>query len=212
MTKEPQLNDYALNEEAPLSATRILYVDQKSSISTTTTIIDLTGQDDLVIDSSGEMSKAIFDKAKTAANGAKPILELRRESWYKRVFTTKDAEDQLVAEVSGPLLAMGHWKLSFPQDSTHSSHAIELRPAGMGKRADVFVQDSILYFWDVVDPGSLFKLYKVMDGKRIEAAAFVSKSSHGPKGLLMIDDKLVDVVVACVTFVAVLNRNESFRK
>ncbi|KAH7029154.1 uncharacterized protein B0I36DRAFT_363733 [Microdochium trichocladiopsis] len=137
---------------------------------------------------------------------------------------------QPVVELSGPLMELGHWTLKFPSnDSSHSGHNIEYRPVGMSSRDDYFVKDSILYFWAVNDLTpteavsrgsqsdrgprcSCSRLYKVVDGKRLEVARFWTKKHRDREGLFLVDDEQVDIVVAGATCVIVATRVDSFRK
>jgi hypothetical protein len=100
----------------------------------------------------------------------------------------------------------------FPTESPHSSHPIELRPAGMWRREDVFVKDSIPYIWDVLNASALCKPYKVIDNKKVEVARYTAKHSRDSTDVPVVDDKQVDVVVAVMTWPAVLKRSDSFRK
>ena len=75
-----------------------------------------------------------------------------------RTFCCLDPPGNRVAEISGPLLSFGRQKLSFPNESSHSSHNIDLRPVGAGSREGIFVQGSVPYFWERVQRKRLPKL------------------------------------------------------
>ncbi|KAE9367304.1 hypothetical protein N431DRAFT_513597 [Stipitochalara longipes BDJ] len=203
--KVVQPADFPANEETILQPTTVLYT-HKSNGSKNISVIDITDHD------SNAQSTIDLDVAKAKANGRKPMLELSQDTWYSRTLKATDDSGAVVAEVSGPLLALGLWTLTFPTESPHSSHPIELRPAGMLRREDVFVKDSIPYIWDVLDAFALCKLYKVMDSKRVEVARYTAKHSRDSTGVLVVDGKEVDLVVAVMTWLAVLKRSDSFRK
>ena len=209
----PKLEDFPPDEAAAFRPTHIFYLHETGSLKPTVAH-DVTGATGIAVDfttnklTDGAQKAA---QAAAAATSAKPYLELRRQAWYKRAYDAKDESDALVAEIAGPLLAFSHWILSFPSDSPHSSHAIEMRPTGMGSQVDVFAKDSVAHFWDVLDGRRLCHLWKVVGGKRIEVARYLSKGMHESDGILMVDGGGVDEVVAIMTCVAVLYRNESFR-
>ena len=213
--KESRLSHYPLDEEAPLHHTKLLYL-QGGAFSTTVSVSDVTNALGDIGDTANALkSTTLQDDAKAKAAQQTPILELKKEAWYKRNLAAASHSGEPVAQVSGPLLELGHWKLAFPPESPHSSHDIDLRPTGMGQRADFFVKDSVLYFWDMPDAGRLCQLFKVVGDKRREIARFVGKRSRlstDKSGVLLLDEEQADEVVVVLTCVAVLNRSDSFRK
>jgi hypothetical protein len=56
------------------------------------------------------------------------MLELSQDTWYSRTLKATGDSGDAVAEVSGPLLALGLWTLTLPTEFPHSSHPVELRP------------------------------------------------------------------------------------
>jgi hypothetical protein len=58
---------------------------------------------------------------------------------------------------------------------------------------------------------TVYKLFKAVDGKRVEVARFEALRARDKCGVLWLDDGQVDAVITCVTLVATINRVESFR-
>lgn len=195
--KELQLGDFTLDESTPFSPTTTLYLPKLGNPPSKTLVSKVIG--DIPPISS-------LDQATEESNQI-PILQIQQKSRFSRVFFFLDPAGAQVAELSGPLLSFGRWKLIFSDDSTHD---IDMRPVGTGRRADIFVQDSVPYFWDV--EGRLRRLFKVVGSTRVEVAQLTSKHTRDRSGVLAIDEGQVDVVIAVITAVGTLQRSESFRK
>ena len=216
--KDVKPNDFPLNEEVRLQPTKVFFIHNEgvSGLSKSTLIYDITSIAPAQIDiNSKELLNSIH--AETKSNlGKQPVaLKLHRSSLFSNSMEVKDGNDGAVASLSTTLLAFSHWTLSFPDGSPHATHAIELRPTGIGSRADVFVKESVPFFWEMVggpSGGRVDKLFRVVDGKRVEVARFFAKHMRDHEGVLFLDRAMVDEVVAGVTCVAVLNRLDSFRK
>ncbi|KAK3180805.1 hypothetical protein K4F52_007896 [Lecanicillium sp. MT-2017a] len=89
--------------------------------------------------------------------------------------------------MTSPLRALGRWTLDLPTAS--SSHAVEMHPTGLSSSADVFVHESIPYFWEVRDKataegGRGWTLHKTVDGRRFVVAEFRGESAHSVAGVL----------------------------
>ncbi|KAM7200649.1 hypothetical protein V8F33_003854 [Rhypophila sp. PSN 637] len=125
---------------------------------------------------------------------------------------------EVIARLDGPLLDMGHWKLSFPvpppkaqaQQSpvtvetetgrtNEQRHEIELRPTGPGSTTDYFVMNSIPYIWEMVHGREVFRLWRCgMDGieneakrgTRREVGIYVVRNARSAvkEGVLVLDD------------------------
>ncbi|KAI2636506.1 hypothetical protein GGS26DRAFT_498825 [Hypomontagnella submonticulosa] len=216
--KEPKPIDFPLNEDIQLRPTKTFFIHHEgvSGFSKSTIIHDITAimPADLDINSKG-LANTIHSETKANLEKLPVALKLQRSAWYSSSMDVKDGNDTPVASLSTSLLSFSHWTLSFPADSPHSTHAIEMRPTGVGTRTDIFVKESVPYFWEMFNGpagGRIDKLFKVEDGKRVEVARFVAKHMRDREGALFLDGAMVDEVVAAVTCVAVLNRLDSFRK
>jgi len=203
--KNPQPADYPVNQDIRFQPTKVYYHQNNGGFSVSLAIYDIT-------DKVKVTDPVYLEDAKSLSSGVNPALEIRQESWHTRNYKAFGRAGAVVAEASGPLLDLGRWKIKFPAESVHSTHDLELRPTGPGRRQDVFVLESVPYFWDMVDPKGVYKLYKVDMGLRVEVANFTSKSHRDLEGVLIVNDKEVGGVVAIVTSIAVLKRDDSFRK
>lgn len=226
---------YPIDETRPLRPSKCLYLlDQPSTdyrfvdISASTLLSSLARENGSLNTTGAKpvhLTAKLHTTAKDAAALAPATLHLRPKDATANSFSLRNRthlvvttpDNTEVAELSsGGLWSLGQWSLTFPTDSPHSSHEIKLRPVGIGARADWFVKDSIPYFWDQVHVGlaggqTVYKLFKAVDGKRIEVARFESLRARDKFGVLWLDVGQVDEVVACVTLVATINRVESFR-
>ncbi|KAB5515529.1 hypothetical protein GE09DRAFT_1159879 [Coniochaeta sp. 2T2.1] len=223
---------YPIDETKPLIPSRCLYLVDKPTIrfvdlSASSIARTLSPEDDRAHTTSSSHGTAdIHTTAKTEGADAPTTLSLNPKpagaaSVLTRtrthlVATTPDNNTPVAELSSGGLWSLGQWSLTFPPDSSHSSHEIKPRPVGVGARADWFVKDSIPYFWDMVHVGigggrMVYKLFNAVDGKRVEVGRFETLKARDKSGILWLDGGEVDEVVACLTVVATVNRVESFR-
>ncbi|KEF51516.1 uncharacterized protein A1O9_12433, partial [Exophiala aquamarina CBS 119918] len=129
-----------------------------------------------------------------------------------------------LAEIRKHLLNFGTVHIRFPADSAHSSHGISVEPVSHRSRAQSFVKDSVPYLWDTLStttaspassdttfwgkPMALsgrLRLFKAVAGKKFEAARY--ESSNGKfalGGLLVLEEREVDPLIAAVTLIGVL--------
>ena len=135
-------------------------------------------------------------------------FELGRKTFSSKMqFHDAKAGGNVVAELDMAILKQwGAWAMSFPEQSPHSSHDIEIRPVGIWKKEETFVKDSISYLWDLSGPGKSGKLYQVKDEKKVLVAEFVAKRWFVNNCVLVLDSELLDEVVVLASCVAVLNR------
>ena len=100
--------------------------------------------------------------ANTSSSPPKPLYSLKKENILGSKISVKDGEGTNVAEWSNPITSLGKNKFTFLAESPHSSHDIEIKSLGVGRRAESFVVDSVLYIWEVerfkVERKSLFKV------------------------------------------------------
>ncbi|KAJ5808819.1 hypothetical protein N7474_010088 [Penicillium riverlandense] len=169
-SKRDPAASFPIDIGAPLKATSAVYIKEGNEFTLTITITKVTDILLNQLDGSDAAIAALITKAKSSASGSKPSLELTRTRRLSSHWTATGASGTTVAELSCPILSLGRWTIKFPAESTHSSHDILMRPAGTTARADEFVKDSVLYFWDVLDGRKLCKLYRAIEGKRTEIA------------------------------------------
>jgi hypothetical protein len=88
---------------------------------------------------------------------------------------------------------------------------VKLSPVSHWSRADEFIVESVPFVWDFVDGTKRCELSKVVDGTRVEVGRFVAGSHTDKVGVLVVDGREVDELLAALTCVAVVNRDDSFR-
>jgi hypothetical protein len=153
-----------------------------------------------------------IDVAKQAASKiVKPTFSIMRKSILRPAYAVADTQDDELCTITGMLFTRNIRKVTFPPESAHSSHYLEMQPVGIARRTEYFIRDNIIYFWDN-DRQSAKKiiLYKVVGDKKVKAAEYGANHSFSTEGVLMIDEEKVDVVVAFVTCFNMLTRSDSF--
>jgi hypothetical protein len=207
--------DMPVDEAITLRPTRILYIVPQSGWARDTMILDLTAQ--LHASYPDNLSPEFKASAKRLASSTPPIapiFTLTRAHWYSssRLTVTDTAGAQL-AEWHSPLMAYGVTRIRFPADSPHCGHALDVKPLGVGRRAQSFINNSVMCAWET---GGRFKsgrmsLYKAIGAKKVEAARYESDSgTFIAGGLLVLDTREVDELVALLTCLAVLNQRDAF--
>lgn len=137
-------------------------------------------------------------------------IAISRKSMLQRSFTAIEGHE-LVATASNSVLSLGHWCITFPADSAHCSHKLNLRPVRLNSRVDYFVQDSTPYFLGVFNNGETTALFKAVDLIAVKVAEFKTKTTRRIDGVLAIDTTHVDYLVALMACVCCLKRVESWR-
>lgn len=145
-----------------------------------------------------------------ADNDQTPVYIVSRASIVGRSYSATAAPDHAstVASMRCPTWSFGHWSIEFA--GPRPGHPVEVRPVGMGSKDDMFVVDSVPFFWEV--EGSCRKLTMARDGRRMEVGTFEAESIRDTKGLLRVNAEVVDVLVAVMTAITQLKRLDSFRK
>jgi hypothetical protein len=211
--KAPPAAKYPVNKDVPLRPTKAVYLQSGSEFARVITITDVSDSFATLGDiASLGKSSNVVETAKAGVVDRPTLLEVRRAGRFSTSRDVVDPTGGAIASLSCPIWSLGRWTLEFPAGSPHSEHAIILKPAGMASREDMFVKDSIPYFWDVqLDEGKTCKLYKAAGGERIEIGRFLTKSARDRDGVLLLDDSQIGEVVGYLTCVAMLNRLDSFR-
>ncbi|GAB1317940.1 hypothetical protein MFIFM68171_08150 [Madurella fahalii] len=222
-SKKDVAASFPVDETTPFHATKAIYIHEGTEFTLTLTMTDVTAAVAALLSpnlTTAPLLEAAKSTNRSASTASLITLQLTRPNRMSRTWTaTKPgsgsrSSNTAVAELSNPLWSLGKWTIKFPVGSPHSGHDIQLRPAGVATRADEFVKDSVPYFWDVVDGRRLCKLYRAMDGKKVEIARFVGDGARARDGVLVVagqGEEGVDEIVVMLTLVGVLNRSESFR-
>jgi hypothetical protein len=209
--KKPE--DFPTDERASFTPTKIFYIRAPKNFSGDVTTHDVTS---LTTDTYDGLSGSYIDTVKALSHG---LLAETADYTFKRksflhththVFSTTGLR---VAEISAPVFAFGARTFVFPKSSAHSSHAIEMKPVGVARRAESFVKDSVLYFWDTEGMKVVDRvLVKVVGGKKVPVARYGSRHAWDGSGVLVVDGREVDEAVAVVSCVALLELRDSFSK
>lgn len=158
-----------------------------------------------------------FSKKAKQITSSPPLPEIvftfKKENLPGSHLTVSDKAGNHVADWKSPILSMGTTTLTFPNGSKHSSHPIEIKPLGVGRRAESFVKDSVMYTWE----NERFKienknLIKAIGSEKVEVAKYSQKTGHDKEGLLVVNTGEVDELVAVLTCFAVLQHIDSFSK
>lgn len=204
--KKPE--EFPLDESKTFNADKVLFIEASTGVSSGTAIFDMTNAIERNYDG---MSAQYIHEVETLAKDVDTsltVFELKRQKFYKRQTTVTDESHTEVAGFSAPVMKLGLVTFSFPKDSPHCSHDIEMKPVGAFRRTNGFVKDSIQYFWDKHD--NIAMLTKVVGEMRVEVAKFGAKHTWDKGGVLALDTANVDEVVAVITCVALLQQLDSF--
>lgn len=204
-----------VDKAVTLRPTRILYIIPQSGWARDTKILDLTSQ--LHNSYHDDLTPEFCVSAKRLASSTPPpapIFTLTRAHWYSSSrLTVTDAASVQVAEWHSPLLAYGVTHINFPEDSPHCSHALEVKPLSVARRAQSFVKDSATHAWEASGrfKSGRMSLHKAAGAKKIEVARYESDSgAFTAGGPLVLETREVDELVALLTCLAVLNQRDAF--
>ena len=204
-----------IDKTVALQPARILYIVAQSGWDRETKILDLTSQ---LLDSYQDDFTEDFNASVKRLVGSSPppppIFTLTRAHWYSSSrLTVTDAEGTQLAKWHSPIMGYGVTHITFPEHSTHCTHALEVKPLSAFRRAQSFVSDSVTYAWETAGrfKSSRMSLYKAIGGKKIEVARYESESggftAGGPVVLVTTE---VDELVGLLTCMAVLNQRDSY--
>lgn len=201
----PQPGSFQLDESTPLKASHFYYIKRGSGLSNDGEVKDVT---ETLRDASTE---TFLDEAASAAATVDVKYVVKGKSWLSNAIDLSSQDGTPIASLGSGIKSLGHRKLSFTQGSEHSSHDIEFQTLGMGKKGNMFVQESVVYFWEC--PGGETMLTKVVgEGKKIKVGRYLAKRNWSRQGLFLVDEAGVDVVVALMTCLGTLSQSDSFTK
>ncbi|KAK5652328.1 hypothetical protein OQA88_10678 [Cercophora sp. LCS_1] len=207
-SKKDAASSFPIDEATPFVPTKAVYIQEATEFALSITITDVTAS--VATHLSPDIQPSLLEGAKSAASTSSPTIKLTRPNRLSRSWTATNPSGATVADLSNPIWSLGKWIIKFPANSPHSEHDIQLRPASAASRADEFVKDSVPFFWDLIDGRKLIKLYRALDGKKVEVARFLGENVRAQEGVLLVGEG-VDDVVAVLTVFGALNRLESFR-
>jgi hypothetical protein len=143
-----------------------------------------------------------------SAKSVESSFTVKSKSWLHGLQFLDSAEFP-IASIGGGIFSLGTRKFTFPENSPHSSHNIEMRPVAINSAEEAFVKDSVLYFWEC-DSAKKRTLTKVVSGSRIEIGKYETKHERTKEGILVLDSSQLNDVVAVLSCIALLNQVDSF--
>jgi hypothetical protein len=194
---------------------RILYIVPQSGWARETKILDLTSQ---LLDSyQGDFTENFKASVKRLVSFSPPppsIFTLTCAHWYSSSrLTVTDAEGAQLAKWHSPIMGFGATHITFPEHSTHCTHALKVKPLSVARRAQSFVKYSVTYAWEAAGrfKSGRMSLYNVTRAGKIEVARYESESGgFTAGGSLVLVTKEVDELAALLTCMAVLNQRDAF--
>ena len=143
-----------------------------------------------------------------------PAITCHRQSWIGLKYDIRDDQTKTIAHWSHPWISAGEAVLTFPAGSTHCSHPIGLKNKTWGLRTESFTINSQPFLWemDSVWHSHNMTLYRVLGSdeyqKRVEVGKYSQKwwGSCATGGAFVVDGRVIDGTVACLTLVVVLKK------
>ncbi|ORY13194.1 hypothetical protein BCR34DRAFT_600113 [Clohesyomyces aquaticus] len=151
-----------------------------------------------------------------------PVYMVQRNNWWSLKYkvtsdtrtVTGDEPSKTIAEWKHPWHSGGEAILSFPLDSQNCTHPISLKNKRFGFSTETFTLESRPFIWkkDTCWNYQDMTLYKVFGSgkqeRRVEVAKYAQKWWGGwvTGGTLVVDEKEVDGLVACLTLMVVLKK------
>ena len=200
----------ASNQSLPaiqnLKPDRTYYIVPHSNFTKKIEIFDLTSQVKEQHD-----SEALKEEIKTLVKSSHPesCLTISKSNfWGTELAVHEPPAGATIVEWKGSARAHGPSRFTFPADSSHSTHPIELKPSKFWTKNEQFVQDSITYSWEFDSNFSQRKLtlYKCMGVERVVVAKYCGMATFKTGGILLLDSEEVDEIIAVITCCAMLRK------
>lgn len=193
--------------------TSIYWITPHGMLTKSITILDLTQDMPLPFAGLTDTYKASI-KTTLKDHSFTPIITCQRQSWIGLKYHICDGQDKTLAHWSHPWSSTGEAVLTFPTDSPHSSHPISLKNKTWGLRTEAFTVNSQLFFWEMDSAWhsysmTLFKVFGTGEQqKKVEVGKYSQKwwGSCATGGALVLDEGVIDGVVAALTLVVVLKK------
>ena len=175
-------------------------------------IHDVTGKVDMEY-VGGDIEDKYHDKARAATYGKDktPKYTIAKESGLlgrtSTMFSVEDGKE--IAYWKHPALALKSAELTFPEGSPHASHSITMKTRHVSSMANEWVQDSVKYEWECPSQwkAGQYTLFRTAAGTRSVIGRYsqsMIKILAG--GVLLVDTKEIDEVVAVLTMCVMLRR------
>lgn len=193
--------------------TSIYWVTPHGMLTKAITILDLTHDMSVPYTGLTDTYKAAL-KTTLKDHSFTPIITCQRQNWIGLKYAIQDDQNKPLAHWSHPWHSAGEAVLTFPTDSAHASHPISLKNKTWGLRTESFTVDSQLFFWEMDSAWHShdMTLYKVIGTgehqKKLEVGKYSQKwwGSWSTGGAFVVDEGVVDGVVAALTLLVVLKK------
>jgi hypothetical protein len=177
------------------------------------TVLDLTKDMDVPYTGMTKEYKAHVRKT-LKDHSYTPVITCTRTSRVGLKYDITGAQDEHIAHWSHPWTSVGSALLTFPSDSPHCPHNLELRNKRWGMYAESFTLNSQPYLWEMDSfwHSTDMTLYKVIGAggaeKRVVVGKYAQKCWSGfvTGGTVVVDEGQLDGVVALLTLVVVLKK------
>jgi hypothetical protein len=198
--------DHAIDLSKPFKPTKILCMHRSHGFSSRMELEDLTAQ------SKSDPEQLEYTdlnalKCKFKSMGHISYTADRQSRFPVTKQVIGDRTGREVCSITTDLLKLGGRKIAF-HAMDHSDHDIEMRTSKIGSGTDCFVQNSDLYFWQAKSAKRRL-LYKVIGQQRIVVAEYAQKRGYSTGGVLAVNIKNIDHVIAQATAYALITRNDS---
>ena len=141
---------------------------------------------------------------------SEPLFTIKRKNIAGTKWDLLNASGQTLASWESPILLFGSSKLTFPSDSPYASSFGKISPLGVTKRGVTFVMSSVPYTWESEGEREHFVLSKTLGGRKIQLGEYFQKHGYDQRGVLTVDNTLIDVPVAIIGCLALIKRWDSF--
>ncbi|EON68786.1 hypothetical protein W97_08044 [Coniosporium apollinis CBS 100218] len=197
------------DEKAPLQPNQTFYIVPHTGFTKVIQVLDLTPQIKERIPYNG-FTDAYKEAVKELAKNSppEPTYTITRQNWVASRMIVTSASGAELAAWKAPHWSPGTTTLTFPRNSPHCSHTIEMKPVGFWHRSEHFVKDSVTYTWEMESKltSSAFTLLKIIGQKKVEVARYAQSFGFTTGGTLILDSREVDELVVVLTCAAMLKK------
>ncbi|KAF2822082.1 hypothetical protein CC86DRAFT_458603 [Ophiobolus disseminans] len=200
-------------DETNFNPNRTFYILRHNLFSKEIFIIDITSALHVPY-TGGEITDELRDAARALSENktlaSNPIYRFKAKHWWSSERSMFDAASstELATWKQGGT-SWSHAIISFPPQSPHSTHPIVMQNLKWYKRTNEWVRNSIIYSWrcDSKKKANRMTLVKKVGAKEVVAGRYVQRwGSWVTGGVLLVDGKEEDEVIACLTACVMLRR------
>ncbi|KAF2278744.1 uncharacterized protein EI97DRAFT_218000 [Westerdykella ornata] len=146
-----------------------------------------------------------------------PFFTAHPDNRFCTRYGIRDSQGDIIAQWQHPWITTGKTVFSFPEGSPYCSHPVHLAHDNMLKnllalRTESFSYNSAKFVWTIdsrwhAHRMSLYRVWGSGPGqKRIEVGRWAQKWGLRPEGILVVDEREVSGLVACLTLLALMKK------